>query len=130
MDTAASPVLAPPAAPQPCGGVMSEAVEPPPSGTDGWKAWDEFVEATPDTGFMQSSWWVEFRNYCGFENFGITLKDGNGIVGGAVVLKYLFSEDRCFYYIQDGPVLPGEEVIAEKVFEVILENLEKRRKTE
>jgi len=38
---------------------------------------------------MQSSWWVEFRNYCGFENFGITLIDGEEIAGGAVVLKFL-----------------------------------------
>jgi hypothetical protein len=89
MDATASPVLALPAQPQPSGGVMSEAVAPPLSATDRWKAWDDFVEATPDTGFMQSSWWVEFRNYCEFENFGITLKDGNDIVGGAVVLKYL-----------------------------------------
>jgi len=41
--------------------------------SDCWKAWDKFVEAAPASGFMQSSWWVEFRNYCGFENFGITL---------------------------------------------------------
>ena len=53
-----------------------------------WKAWDQFIEATAESGFMQSSWWVEFRNYCGFENFGITLRDGDAFVGGAVVLKY------------------------------------------
>src|SRR5438105_3871242 len=130
MDTAASPVLEPRAAPQPCEGVMAKPVESPSPATDCWKAWDDFVEATPDSGFMQTSWWVEFRNYCGFENFGITLKDGNAIVGGAVVLKYLDSEDRSFYYIQDGPVLPGDPLAAEEVFRVILEAIEDRRKTE
>src|SRR2546430_10105645 len=130
MDTTTSHVLALPSAPQPCGGVMSEPVESPPPATNRWKAWDDFVEATPDTGFMQTSWWVEFRNYCGFENFGITLKDGNDIVGGAVVLKYSYSEDCCFYYIQDGPVLPGDPLVAEEIFRVVLEAIEDRRKTE
>ena len=79
---------------------------------------------------MQSSWWVEFRNYCGFENFGITLRDGGTIVGGAVVLKYLFSDDSCFYYIQDGPVLPEDPAAAEEVFGAIFETIEARRRSE
>jgi len=123
-------VLALPAPPQRCGAVLSQPVAPPLSASDRWKAWDDFVEATPDTGFMQSSWWVEFRNCSEFENFGITLKDGNNIVGGAVVLKYSYLEDRCFYYIQDGPVLPGEPLVAEEVFATILEAIKERRKTE
>src|SRR3974377_1870746 len=89
---------------------------PRPSAEDRWLAWDRFVEATPESGFMQSSWWVEFRNYCGFENFGITLTDGQTFGGGGVVLKYLSSDDACFYYIQDGPVLPEDPAAAEEVF--------------
>src|SRR2546430_12388327 len=50
-------------------------VSPIPALSDNWKAWNEFVEATPETGFMQSSWWVDFRNTCGFENFGVTKID-------------------------------------------------------
>src|SRR6266513_5323255 len=130
MDPTASPVLALPSAPQPCDRMLSEPAAPAPTATDRWKAWDDFVEATPDTGFMQTSWWVEFREYCGFENFGITLKDGNDIGGGAVVLKYAYAEDHCFYYIQDGPVLPGDPLVAEAVFRAILEAIEERRKTE
>jgi lipid II:glycine glycyltransferase (peptidoglycan interpeptide bridge formation enzyme) len=88
------------------------------------------VETTPEAGFMQSSWWAEFRNYCGFENFGITLTDGKDIVGGAVVLKYVYSEDLCFYYIQDGPVLPSDPLVAEEVFRAVLEAIDERRRTE
>jgi peptidoglycan pentaglycine glycine transferase (the first glycine) len=104
----------------------------PPSrpSTDRWSAWDDFVETHPQSGFMQSSWWVEFRNYCGFENFGITLTDGNAFVGGAVVLKYSWSDESCFYYIQDGPVLPEDPETAEAVFRILLDNLEERRKSE
>jgi lipid II:glycine glycyltransferase (peptidoglycan interpeptide bridge formation enzyme) len=92
-----------------------------------WAAWDAFVEATPDTGFMQSSWWVEFRNYCGFDNFGLTLTDGDRFVGGAVVLKFTYTDDRCFYYIQDGPVLPRDPLLAEDVFGALLEAIDDRR---
>jgi lipid II:glycine glycyltransferase (peptidoglycan interpeptide bridge formation enzyme) len=122
--------LAPSSPPQPCEGVISEPVSPQTYAAERWAAWDSFVETTTETGFMQSSWWVEFRNYCGFENFGITLTDGNDIVGGAVVLKFLYAEDSCFYYIQDGPVLPGDPLVAEVVFRAILEAIEERRKTE
>jgi lipid II:glycine glycyltransferase (peptidoglycan interpeptide bridge formation enzyme) len=79
---------------------------------------------------MQSSWWVEFRNYCGFENFGIVLKDGETIVGGAVVLKYWYSDNCSFYYIQDGPVLPEDPMAAEEVFRAVFATIEERRKTE
>jgi lipid II:glycine glycyltransferase (peptidoglycan interpeptide bridge formation enzyme) len=106
------------------------AASPLASTEDRWAAWDRFVETTPETGFMQSSWWVEFRNYCGFANFGLTLKDGQAIVGGAVVLKYLHSDDRCFYYIQDGPVLPEDPLAAEEVFRSLFEEIEARRKSE
>ena len=79
---------------------------------------------------MQSSWWVDFRNTCGFQNFGVTLRDGKDIVGGAVVLKFMHSEDSCFYYIQDGPVLPSNELVAEEVFRVILDEIEERCESE
>src|SRR5213592_2901010 len=108
----------------------SELVSPPPSPGDRWMEWNNFVEATPETGFMQSSWWIDFRSTCGFENFGITLKDGDGFVGGAVVLRFLYEEDCSFYYIQDGPVLPHDPLVAEEVFRAILEAIEERRRTE
>jgi lipid II:glycine glycyltransferase (peptidoglycan interpeptide bridge formation enzyme) len=130
MDTIASPMTAPePAAPA-REAVGEDAQSLPPAAAERWGRWDRFVEARPETGFMQSSWWVEFRNYCGFENFGITLTDGNEIIGGAVVLKYWYSDDECFYYIQDGPVLPEDPEIAEAVYGAVFNEIEDRRKTE
>jgi len=110
--------------------VILAPVQPQPSFTERWREWDSFVEATPNAGFMQSSWWVDFRSTCGFENFGITLKDGRHIAGGAVVLKFLYAENACFYYIQDGPVLPRDGLVAEEVFRAILQAIEDRRKIE
>jgi len=102
----------------------------PVSETDRWKAWDNFLEATHETGFMQSSWWADFRATTGFEYFGVTLKDQGALVGGAVVTKLSYASDSCFYYIQDGPVLPYEGPAANQVFEAILNAIEKRRQTE
>ena len=95
-----------------------------------WKEWDEFLERRPDTGFMQTSWWIDFRSTYEFEHFGATLRDENGLAGGAVILKFQHTEESCFYYIQDGPVLPPDKSDAEAVFEAVLEVIEERRKTE
>jgi peptidoglycan pentaglycine glycine transferase (the first glycine) len=117
--------------PQSGEGFISQALQADPFQSEKWKAWDRFVEARPEAGFMQSSWWVDFRNFCGFENFGITLTDGDDeIVGGAVILKYLYLEDSCFYYVQDGPLLPADPFIAEEVFRAIFDQVEDRRKNE
>jgi len=112
-----------------------DAVSPPgscaqTSADDPWKEWDEFVEARPDSGFMQSSWWIDFRSLFGFEHFGATFKSDGKLIGGAVVLKFWHANDSCFYYIQDGPVLPQDESEAEEVFQAVLEVIEQRRKTE
>jgi lipid II:glycine glycyltransferase (peptidoglycan interpeptide bridge formation enzyme) len=105
-------------------------MSPTPGGPDRWQAWDTLLQATPDTGFMQSSWWAEFRTTAGFEHFGIMLKDGPDILGGAVVLKFTYADDHCFYYVPEGPVLPADEAVAAAVFEKVLEAIEDRRRTE
>lgn len=100
------------------------------SEADRWKVWDAFLEATHDTGFMQSSWWAGFRASIGFEYFGVTLKNEGAVVGGALVMKLSYAAGNSFYYIQDGPVLPSEEPAASQVFEATLNAIEKRRQTE
>src|SRR5262245_34309247 len=100
------------------------------SEADRWQAWDSFLEAIPDTGFMQSSWWANFRATVGFEYFGVTLKDQDTIVGGALVTKLSYAPQACFYYIQDGPVLPSDESITSEVFAAILKVVEKHRRAE
>ncbi|MEW6304931.1 MAG: peptidoglycan bridge formation glycyltransferase FemA/FemB family protein [Verrucomicrobiota bacterium] len=101
-----------------------------PAESDRWRAWDAFVEATPETGFMQTSWWAGFRVDHGYEHFAAILKTSEGIVGGALVLKLACSPRHCFYYMQDGPVLPGDDDLAAEVLSAILKSLEERRQTE
>ena len=95
-----------------------------------WDAWDQFLETTPDAGFMQSSWWAHFRATVGYAYFGVTLKDQDAIVGGALVTKWSYAPGRSFYYVQDGPVLPEDEPAARQVFETILERVAEHRKAE
>jgi len=95
-----------------------------------WDAWDRFLETTPDAGFMQSSWWAHFRATVGYGYFGVTLKDQDAIVGGALVTKWSYAPRSCFYYVQDGPVLPEDEPMAKQVFETILERVAEHRKDE
>src|SRR5258705_2009295 len=95
-----------------------------------WDAWDRFLETTPDAGFMQSSWWARFRATAGYGYFGVTLKDQDAIVGGALVTKWSYAPGSSFYYVQDGPVLPEDEPAARQVFETILERVAEHRKAE
>ena len=100
------------------------------SEADRWKAWDTFVEATPDAGFMQTSWYADFRASVGYQSFCVTLKDEETIVGGALVMKWSYAPQRCFYYISDGPVLPQDESTAHQVFDTILEIIDEHRRSE
>lgn len=102
----------------------------PPVVPDRWQAWDNHLETTPHTGFMQSSWWADFRTAAGYEYFGAILKDGAAIVGGALVQKFIHASGSCFYYVQDGPLLPDEEPAAGDVFTAILHVIEEHRRAE
>ena len=83
-----------------------------------WQAWDRHVQASADSGFMQSSWWARFREPIGFDHFGVTFKHEGAIVGGALVSVWERAPGHCFYYIQDGPLLPRDgEPFARQVFE-------------
>src|SRR5690348_10928792 len=97
---------------------------------DRWKNWDGFLEATAETGFMQSSWWALFRARVGYQYFCVTVKDQHDVVGGALVAKWSYAPKRCFYFMQVGPVLPQEGAGAAVVFSTILRNIEEHRKGE
>jgi peptidoglycan pentaglycine glycine transferase (the first glycine) len=116
--------------PDPREAASASTAPPAPEATERWKAWDRFLEATPETGFMQSSWWAEFRVAAGYDHFAIILKQRNAILGGAVIMKFSWTPEQCFYYAPEGPVLPQDESAAGEVFAALLEAIEERRKTE
>lgn len=95
-----------------------------------WKSWDNFLRSQSNAGFRQSSWYATFRASCGWDSFGTVLRDRQEIVGGALVFKRLFSGEKSYYYIPDGPVFRDEDSDAEKeqVFRAILNLLEEKRR--
>lgn len=97
-----------------------------------WKAWDEFLETETDTGFRQSSWYTALRVTRGWRHFGTVLRDGEAIVGGAMVLAQSFAPGKCCYYIPDGPVFLERDSIAEQeqVFRAVMDFIERKRQTE
>jgi len=99
-------------------------------GAGGWAAWDRFIEATPNTGFMQTTWWSSFRMNVGYRHFSAILKSDDEIIGGAIVQKYSVERGSCFYYIQEGPVVPDDEEAAEQIFNAVLSEVDRRRARE
>lgn len=96
---------------------------------DRWSAWDRFVESTPAAGFMQTSAWARFRSRVGFEHFAAIVRDGDAIVGGALVGKWSYAPRRCFYYVQEGPVLPADDSASE-VFDAVLDSMRRHVRAE
>src|SRR5947207_921150 len=79
---------------------------------------------------MQSSWWADFRTDAGYGNFGATLRAGDAIVGGAVVHRFSYAPNHCFFYIPDGPVVPADESLAAGVFRRVLDAVLDQRDSE
>ena len=96
---------------------------------DRWRDWDRFLEASPSGGFMQSSWWADFRVAAGYEHFGAVVSRNREVVGGALVMKMDADDGSCFYYVPEGPVLPADESLAEAVFANVLTAVENDRST-
>jgi hypothetical protein len=67
------------------------AIKQHPKELDKRTTWDTFLETKTDTGFRQSSWYTTLKVARGWEHFGTVLRDGDTIVGGAMVLAVLRS---------------------------------------
>ncbi|WP_046864136.1 lipid II:glycine glycyltransferase FemX [Microvirga massiliensis] len=99
---------------------------------DKWEAWDDFLETKTNTGFRQSSWYTAFKAARGWKHFGTVLRDGEAIVGGAMVLERSFTPEKCYYYVPDGPVFLEDDSSAEQeqVFRAVMDFVERKRQSE
>src|SRR5687768_8119195 len=77
-------------------------------------AWDEFLASHHSAGFMQSSWWADVMFSRGWGHFGVVLKDGDSIVGGAQVLTKEVESGPTRFFVPEGPVLPRDDADAEE----------------
>ncbi len=92
--------------------------------------WDLFQASLPDASFMQTSWWAAFMEGLGWGHFGVIVRDGATILGGARVLRYEHTPGQCYYYIPDGPALPEDLEDATQVYQFIMAYLEKMRQND
>lgn len=90
------------------------------------QAWDTFLEIRHATGFMQSSWWADFLVTLGWGHFGIVIRDGDTIVGGARVMTHTYTSGKSYYYIPEGPVLPDDKEDGTQVFQAIINYIAKK----
>lgn len=91
-----------------------------------WAAWDAFVAGHRHGGFMQSTAWARCRAGDGFEPFTIMLSDpdSGAILGGALVCRRTYDKGRqCFYYVQEGPLLPDDPEDAAAVQHAFMERI-------
>lgn len=93
-------------------------------------AWDEFVAVQPGAGFMQSSWWPNIQLDNGWGNYGVVIKDGETVVGGAQVLTKYFAPGKSYYYIPEGPVLPQDESDGAQVMQAVMDFIDRKRQSE
>src|SRR2546421_6761615 len=73
------------------------------------ESWDRLAGAAPESGFMQSSAWAEFKRTEGYETHRFGLFDGEcKPFGGATVLSYPQGGEG-FLICPEGPVLPWQD---------------------
>lgn len=114
--------------------LMSSSSRPDPTSApaatdERWVAWDRFVSAHPHGGFMQSSSWIRCRADDGYGHIAIMLRDEeHRLVGGAIVGRWAYGDNRAFYYVQEGPLLPDEPELAEAVMTAVLVRLDQHRR--
>lgn len=78
---------------------------------------------------MQSAAWIRCRAEDGYGHIAIMLRDEHRrLAGGAVVGRWVYGDNRAFYYIQEGPLLPDEPELAEAVMQAVLARLEQHRR--
>lgn len=93
-------------------------------------AWDIFQESLPDACFMQTSWWTKFMENLGWGHFGVVVREGETILGGAQVLRNIYSTGHCYYYIPEGPALPVDPEDGEQVYQYIMAYIDKSRQND
>lgn len=87
--------------------------------------WEKLVNKNPYSGYMQSFWWQEFQNLIGWETYKIGIFEKNKLLGGAIIAKYSYFKNKSIIYIPEGPVLPYEKPIAEKMFHLLIAEIDK-----
>lgn len=89
------------------------------------KEWEDLTKSNPASGFMQSFFWAEFLNSIGWQTYKIGIFEKNVLIGGAIIAKYMHLTNKNFLSISEGPVLPYDKPQAEKMFHLLVSEIDK-----
>lgn len=89
------------------------------------KEWENLTKNNSASGFMQSFYWTEFKKMLGWETFKIGIFENDKLAGGAIISKYSHFKNFNFLSISEGPVLPYGKPKAEKMFHLLIGEIDK-----
>jgi peptidoglycan pentaglycine glycine transferase (the first glycine) len=79
------------------------------SGSDLSIQWNDLVESSPASGFMQSLQWAKFKNHQGYRIIGIGLFQNNALVGGALGYLPEKTNGQGIISVPEGPILHWQD---------------------
>jgi len=74
-------------------------------------AWDTLAGQVPESGFMQSSAWAEFKRVEGYRTRRFGLFENDELRGGGTLLWYPGNGEIGYVYCPEGAVLPWEDTV-------------------
>lgn len=86
--------------------------------------WENLVKSNPSSGFMQSFFWTDLKQLLGWETYKIGIFEKNKLIGGAVIGKFSHFKKISFLAIPEGPVLPYEKKDSEKMFDLLISEID------
>ncbi len=86
--------------------------------------WEKLVAETPESGFMQTFFWADFKRQTGWETFKIGIFEDKKLIGGAIIMKYYFG-NTSFLYIPEGPVINYADDQSKNIFKAFIREIDK-----
>lgn len=86
--------------------------------------WEKLAASTPESGFMQTFLWADFRRQMGWKTFKIGMFQKEELIGGAVVMKFNLDQTS-FLYIPEGPVLNYGDPKTAQNFKLLIKEIDK-----
>ena len=95
--------------------------QPDPASVDG-RAWEQLVQATPQSGFMQSLPWAAFKRARGLQTVQFVLTHDSQLIGGMVVYAPTTQRSGTLLIAPHGPVIPWDDpTLARKSLQLLRE---------
>ncbi|HEY9680042.1 MAG TPA: peptidoglycan bridge formation glycyltransferase FemA/FemB family protein [Drouetiella sp.] len=94
-------------------------------GSPSGEQWDRLVQSNPASGFMQSTYWAQFKRRMGLKPYHLGVFDDGKLLGGGIFYTAPNMKGAGFLVAPDGPVLPWHDAdLASRGLDLMVEALE------